>query len=445
MGFYTEVTDCRIKVYAKDVKKQYLSITNHKFIFISEGKLEFEKDGEKIAVQENDLVFFPPETSYSFTVLSETCRIISIAFDFFIPQVNAPEIMMDQIRVIYNKAVAVLKTVTKINKLGTTYLILQQIAREREQQQCHYITVIRNLLPELIINLFRAEGILSSPLEHINSVAIWAGPEERFKLEAGTEIKISNIEFRSGGLDDKSEYSDSDENGELLGVINPEHCYVEEERSMGAVKCYTDPEESYHSQSAQIISTDRSTNFKVWFFLARNINAMNLRPFVNTGFVTFAVKSNKPFRCLFSMYHRATYTCISSVLSVSEVDKWQEIKIRFSSDTGKCFYSNYVDTILTYIRENYMNKISLTVLAEYVHIEKAYMCTIFKNHMKMSIGEYIRLFRVNIAKNLLLETSYKIEDIAINVGFYDIHHFSRVFKQVVGINPSEYRNRNYLL
>ena len=154
MGFYTEVTDCRIKVYAKDVKKQYLSITNHKFIFISEGKLEFEKDGEKIAVQENDLVFFPPETSYSFTVLSETCRIISIAFDFFIPQVNAPEIMMDQIRVIYNKAVAVLKTVTKINKLGTTYLILQQIAREREQQQCHYITVIRNLLPELIINLF---------------------------------------------------------------------------------------------------------------------------------------------------------------------------------------------------------------------------------------------------------------------------------------------------
>ena len=90
-------------------------------------------------------------------------------------------------------------------------------------------------------------------------------------------------------------------------------------------------------------------------------------------------------------------------------------------------------------------KLELKHLCGYIHLQKAYLCTVFKNHMQMSIGEYIRLYRVNIAKNLLLETEHKAEDIAAMSGFYDIHHFSRTFKQIVGINPSEFRKNNNVM
>ena len=51
---------------------------------------------------------------------------------------------------------------------------------------------------------------------------------------------------------------------------------------------------------------------------------------------------------------------------------------------------------------------------------------------------------VSQAKNMLITSNYSISEIAISVGYSDPYYFSRVFKQEIGIAPSEYKKRNGL-
>ena len=54
---------------------------------------------------------------------------------------------------------------------------------------------------------------------------------------------------------------------------------------------------------------------------------------------------------------------------------------------------------------------------------------------------YIMTVRVDKAKALLLQTNYKINDIAMTVGYEDTHYFAKVFRKITGESPSDYRLR----
>lgn len=95
--------------------------------------------------------------------------------------------------------------------------------------------------------------------------------------------------------------------------------------------------------------------------------------------------------------------------------------------------------VTEYIKQNYQNKISLSQLADYIHWQPTYLSSSFKRYTGYTVTDYIKHHRLSCAKSLLLETNRKIEDIAGNVGFYDLHHFSRVFKEHEGLTPIQYR------
>jgi AraC-like DNA-binding protein len=113
---------------------------------------------------------------------------------------------------------------------------------------------------------------------------------------------------------------------------------------------------------------------------------------------------------------------------------------RIIGGTGrKGTLSDELQCILDYIEKNYMNKISLSDLSGQVHLEPTYISSLFKKRMGCSITAFITLFRLSVAKKLLLESDIKIDEIAYNVGFYDLHHFSKVFRDYEGLPPSQYR------
>lgn len=91
-----------------------------------------------------------------------------------------------------------------------------------------------------------------------------------------------------------------------------------------------------------------------------------------------------------------------------------------------------------YIEKNLNRKITLTEIANHVHLQSAYFSTLFKKHMGINFSKYLTLRRLAEAKRLLLNTNRKMEDIALSTGFYDIHHFSNIFKKYEGINPTQY-------
>ena len=61
--------------------------------------------------------------------------------------------------------------------------------------------------------------------------------------------------------------------------------------------------------------------------------------------------------------------------------------------------------------------------------------------MRETFSHYLLSHRIKTAKGLLKDTHYKVYEIAARVGYTDIVHFSKLFKQVTGETPKQYRNR----
>jgi AraC-like DNA-binding protein len=102
-------------------------------------------------------------------------------------------------------------------------------------------------------------------------------------------------------------------------------------------------------------------------------------------------------------------------------------------------YPDEIQTMINFIQSNYMNRIYLSDLALHIHLQPTYVCRLFKKHTGYTISEFVTLHRLSVAKGLLLGTNKKIDEIAYRVGFYDLHHFSKVFKLQEGLSPSQYR------
>ena len=97
------------------------------------------------------------------------------------------------------------------------------------------------------------------------------------------------------------------------------------------------------------------------------------------------------------------------------------------------------EKIRTYIRENYMNEISMQDAARQFHYSDAYFCKLFKQCFDQNFTSYLTNFRINEAKRLLKDKNISIKDAGMKVGYYDSNYFAKVFKRVTGMIPSEYR------
>lgn len=100
-----------------------------------------------------------------------------------------------------------------------------------------------------------------------------------------------------------------------------------------------------------------------------------------------------------------------------------------------------IHRVQQYIKENYHREISLTLLADMVHLNQAYLSRLFKQKTEMSFTDYLTRVRLQEAKRLLVTTDQTIDEIASAVGFKNNSYFTSVFKKREGINPSEFRSR----
>lgn len=93
---------------------------------------------------------------------------------------------------------------------------------------------------------------------------------------------------------------------------------------------------------------------------------------------------------------------------------------------------------MTYLDKHYMETISLKDVAHYVGVSKEYLARCFHQEMGITLVIYLNRYRVNRAKALLERGGQSLTEIALEVGFSSSTYFSRVFRQEVGISPSEY-------
>lgn len=94
---------------------------------------------------------------------------------------------------------------------------------------------------------------------------------------------------------------------------------------------------------------------------------------------------------------------------------------------------------IAYLYEHYMESISLDDAARYVGMSKEYLARCFHQEMGVTLVTYLNRYRVKQAKAFLDEGERSLTEVALEIGFSSNTYFSRVFKQEVGMSPSEYK------
>lgn len=96
--------------------------------------------------------------------------------------------------------------------------------------------------------------------------------------------------------------------------------------------------------------------------------------------------------------------------------------------------------IVDYINANFdSSNLSLDALAEHFNVQPTYISTLVAKTLGVGFRKYLTNLRISKAKELLAHTNTNIQDIYKESGFYSKPTFFRVFKQEVGVTPSEYR------
>ena len=91
-----------------------------------------------------------------------------------------------------------------------------------------------------------------------------------------------------------------------------------------------------------------------------------------------------------------------------------------------------------YIDENYAQELSLDVLADALGLSAKYLSRVFKLMMGVTLSDYLAYVRMEKVKELLL-TPLPIERIAQQVGITNRTTFTRTFRKLEGMTPSEWR------
>ena len=100
-----------------------------------------------------------------------------------------------------------------------------------------------------------------------------------------------------------------------------------------------------------------------------------------------------------------------------------------------------VDVIYKYVEENYNASPDVNYLADRINLSTAAFCRYFKKQTKLTFTDFVNQYRINEAKNLLLQDK-TITETCFATGFEQLSYFNKTFKKLTGENPSVFKKKN---
>lgn len=98
-------------------------------------------------------------------------------------------------------------------------------------------------------------------------------------------------------------------------------------------------------------------------------------------------------------------------------------------------YEDRITRVLEYINNNYSSNITLEELGKVANTSIYHLSREFKRYTNTTIIVYINKIRILHAERLFLESDMNLTEIAFTVGYTNLNHFSRTFKQITGESP----------
>lgn len=102
----------------------------------------------------------------------------------------------------------------------------------------------------------------------------------------------------------------------------------------------------------------------------------------------------------------------------------------------------HIKRAIEFVRNNYFRAIRVTDIAKYVCVDRTYLYELFRRHLYVSPQDYLTNYRLTRAAELLANTEYTLEAVALSCGYQSAYSFGKAFKAKRGITPAKYRERN---
>ena len=102
-------------------------------------------------------------------------------------------------------------------------------------------------------------------------------------------------------------------------------------------------------------------------------------------------------------------------------------------------YSQPVQSVILRVDTELSGDLSLSAHAESIGVNASYLSSLFKKETGQTLTEYVTRRRIDYAIFLLNTTDMQIQTIAQHCGIPDVNYFTRSFRKVAGLTPTEYR------
>ena len=170
--------------------------------------------------------------------------------------------------------------------------------------------------------------------------------------------------------------------------------------------------------------------FRPELFDGMELGGINLRPIID-------LSGTRPAWDLMGLYRRIT------ALEANQLDiESRAAALAFSIVQSSIRLPRSLRSLhraCEYIHAHFRENLTLAQVARAADVHPVYLGQIFRQEFSETLGEYLNRIRVHAATEMLVNSDLPLGIMALDLGFYDQSHFTRIFRQFIGITPAVFR------
>ena len=194
---------------------------------------------------------------------------------------------------------------------------------------------------------------------------------------------------------------------------------------------------AFNELSNQVLSLNGSLDCVVMCFQYKSESSFSVPSLVyldNAEFVNLGINSVKHYSADKS-FEFFSNQLIENEISRLEILAEREYTLSHNANSDRVLFNK----ITTYIVDNFFEECKFEEVSKKFGISSRYLRKLFHSELGMSPVVYLGNIRIDMAKKFLATTSNNVSDIAGDVGFNSVQYFSKLFKKMTGISPSDFR------
>jgi AraC-like DNA-binding protein len=137
---------------------------------------------------------------------------------------------------------------------------------------------------------------------------------------------------------------------------------------------------------------------------------------------------------------------LNNLKSVEEVSVWMSNTLKYYCESTILLLDDNIGEVIRkaiqFICAHYKDTIKLSDVAAIIHLNASYFSSLFKKEVGVTFIDFLLDLRIEESKNLLVNTSNSILDIAVSLGFTSQSYFAKAFKKKTGKTPKKYRYKH---